>query len=109
MRVSETRTCREPPVFDAEVSRSGAAYELAAEVGVPEIAQALASTGRRVAVVTDETAYGLHPVAVTDSGGHLHITLYAAWRPTHYAVEAIRELATALSAFCATGLRRAPD
>ncbi len=88
-------------VFDTEVSRSGAAYELAAEVGVPEIAQALASAGRGVAVVTDEPAYGLHAVAVTGAGGRLGITLYAAWSPTHYAVEAIRELAGALAAFCA--------
>jgi DNA-binding transcriptional LysR family regulator len=92
-------------VFDAEVSRCGAAYELAAEVGVPEIAQALASAGRGVAVVTDEPAYGLHAVAVTGAAGHLHITLYAAWNPTHYAVEAIRELAGALATFSATGLR----
>jgi DNA-binding transcriptional LysR family regulator len=92
-------------VFDAEVGRAGAGDELAAEVGVPEIAQALASAGRGVAVVTDDPAYGLHAVAVTGAGGRLGITLRAAWNPTHYAVEAIRELAEALRTFCAAGLR----
>jgi DNA-binding transcriptional LysR family regulator len=69
-------------VFDAEVGRADAGYELAAEVGVPEIAQALASAGRGVAVVTDEPAYGLHAVAVTGAGGRLSITLHAAWNPS---------------------------
>ena len=87
--------------FDAEVSRSGAPYDLAAEVGVPEIAQALASAGRGVAVVTDEPAYGLHAVAIAGRDGPLVIRLHAAWSPTHYAVDAIREFAEALKTYCA--------
>jgi DNA-binding transcriptional LysR family regulator len=87
--------------FDAEVDRAGVAYELAAEVSVPEIAQALASAGRGVAIVTDEPAYGLRAVAIAREDGRLEIVLRAAWNPTHYAVGAIREFADALTRHCA--------
>ncbi|HKI93150.1 MAG TPA: LysR family transcriptional regulator [Gaiellaceae bacterium] len=87
--------------FDAEVARAGGAYELAAVVSMPEIAQALASAGDGVAVLTDEPAYGLHAVAIAGNDGPLHITLRASWNPTSYAVDAIRDFAQALSVFCA--------
>lgn len=89
-------------VFDAEVSRSAASYELAAEVGVSEIAQALAAAGRGVAVLTDEPAYGLHAVPVTGAEGPLRIRLHAAWTSTHYAAGAIREFAAALAAYASS-------
>jgi DNA-binding transcriptional LysR family regulator len=88
-------------VFDAEVERRGSSYELAAEVGVPGIAQALAAAGRGVAVVTDEPAYGLHAVDVRGADGPLQIILRAVWNPTHYAASTIREFASALAAYAA--------
>jgi DNA-binding transcriptional LysR family regulator len=87
-------------VFEAEVSRAQAGYELAEEVGVPGIAQALAAAGRGVAVLSDEPAYGLHAVPVVGAAGPLRIILHATWNPTHYAVEPIREFAEALAAYC---------
>jgi DNA-binding transcriptional LysR family regulator len=89
-------------VFDAEVERQGSSYQLAAEVSVSGIAQALAAAGRGVAVLTDEPAYGLHAVDVLGAGGLLHITLRAVWNPTHYAASTIREFADALAAFAAS-------
>ena len=88
-------------VFDAEVSRSGAAYELAAEVGVSEIAQALAVAGRGIAVLTDDPAYGLRAVPVHGAEGSLHISLHAAWSPSHYAAGPIADFAEALGAYAA--------
>lgn len=88
-------------VFDAEMSRTGSSYELATEVGVAEIAQALAAAGRGVAVVTDEPAYGLHAVRVRGGDGLLRIRLHAAWPATHYGAAAIREFAETLAAWAA--------
>jgi LysR family transcriptional regulator, benzoate and cis,cis-muconate-responsive activator of ben and cat genes len=90
-------------VFDSEVGGSPAAYELAAEVSVPEIGQALAAAGRGVAVLTDEPAYGLHAVPIAGRDGPLHITLAAAWNPTNYAASTIRAFADALTIFCRDG------
>lgn len=91
--------------FDAAVAASGSAYSLAAEVGVPEIAQALAAAGHGVAIVTDDPAYGLHAVAVGAADAPLSIALRAAWNPQSYAVESIRDFARALSDFCARDSR----
>jgi DNA-binding transcriptional LysR family regulator len=68
---------------------------------VSKIAQALATAGRGVAVLTDEPAYALHPVEIVGRGGSLQIRLHAAWNPSHYAVESIRSLVEALAAFAA--------
>ena len=88
-------------VFDAAVEPLGVSYELAAEVGVSKIAQALAAAGRGVAVLTDEPAYALHPVEIVGRGGSLQIRLHAAWNPSHYAAGSIRSLVEALAAFAA--------
>jgi DNA-binding transcriptional LysR family regulator len=87
--------------FDAEVSRAGGAFQVAAEVSLPEIAQALAAAGDGVAVVTDDSAYGLHALAIRGDDGPLRIKLRASWNPTSYAVDAIRAFAEELRGFCA--------
>jgi len=86
--------------FDAHVERAGGAFELVAEVSMPEIAQALAAAGDGVAVVTDDPAYGLRALRIAGRDGPLRITLRASWHPTSYAVDAIRDFARALKAFC---------
>ena len=68
---------------------------------MPEIAQALASAGRGVAVVTDDPAYGLHPVAIVGEDGPLRIRLHAAWSRTHSQSARSARLAEALRAYCA--------
>ena len=85
--------------FDAEVGRARTSYEPAVEVGVSEIAQALAAAGRGVAVVTAEPAYGLRAVRVAGADGPLAIRLHAAWSPSHYAATQIREFSAALAAY----------
>lgn len=90
--------------FDAEMDRAAVSYSLAAEVGVSEIAQALAAAGRGVAVLTDEPAYGLHALRVNGADGPLQIRLHAVWNATHYAAAPIRTFAEALMRYCATTL-----
>lgn len=84
-------------VFENEVQRIGGSYRTAAEVGVPEVAQAMAASGIGVAVLTDDPAYGLRKLYIDGEAGPLHITLHAVWDPMHYAAAAIREFATALA------------
>jgi DNA-binding transcriptional LysR family regulator len=90
-------------VFEDEVRRAHASYRMAAEVGVPGIAQALSASGIGVAILTDDPAYDLRKLLIDGADGPLHISLHAAWDPTHYAADAIREFVTALTAHTATG------
>jgi DNA-binding transcriptional LysR family regulator len=85
-------------VFEDEVRRTNGSYRATAEVGVPGIAQAMAASGIGVAILTDDPAYDLRKLAIDGSDGPLHITLHAAWDPTHYAAVAIREFVAAFTA-----------
>jgi DNA-binding transcriptional LysR family regulator len=87
--------------FEAEVAHAGGSYDLASEVGLSEIAQALAAAGRGVAVVTDDPAYGLRALPIAAHDGVLQIRLHAAWNATHYAAPAISEFAESLAVWCA--------
>ena len=88
-------------VFEDEVRRVHGSYRVVAEVGVPGIAQAMAASGIGVAVLTDDPAYDLRKLTIDGTDGPLHITLHAAWDPTHYAATAIREFVTAFTAHTA--------
>ena len=68
---------------------------------MPGVAQAMAAAGLGVAVLTDDPAYDLRKLYIDGSDGPLHITLHAAWDPTHYAAAAIREFVTAFTAHTA--------
>ncbi len=97
-------------VFEDEVRRSHDSYRIAAEVGVPGIGQALAASGTGVAILTDDPAYELRKLLIDGIDGPLHISLYAAWDPTHYAAEAIREFVAAFTAHtAAAGTDGLPD
>jgi len=84
-------------VFEDEVRRIHGSYRVAAEVGVPGIAQAMAASGIGVAVLTDDPAYELRRLYIDGSDGPLHISLHAVWDPTHYSVAAIREFVAAFT------------
>ncbi|GGU37891.1 LysR family transcriptional regulator [Nocardioides albus] len=64
-----------------------------------EVAQAVASAGRGVAVVSDDPRYGLVPLRIIAAAGPLCIRLYAAWSDQHYASEVLAGLALRLRAF----------
>ena len=88
-------------VFDDEVRRVNGAYRMVGEVGVAEVAQAMSASGIGVAILTDDPAYELRKLYIDGRDGPLHITLHAAWDPTHYAAATIREFAAALAAHTA--------
>lgn len=88
-------------IFDQAAGRLNASPHVAAEVSLPAVGQALAAGGAGVAVVTDDPAYGLRALAIDGPDGQLRIQLRAAWSPTSYAVDAIREFAEALRRWCA--------
>jgi len=96
-------------VFEDEVRRTHDSYRMAAEAGVPGIAQALAASGIGVAILTDDPAYDLRKLTIDGTDGPLHISLHAVWDPTHYSAAAIREFATALTEHTAGAADRLPD
>jgi DNA-binding transcriptional LysR family regulator len=79
---------------------SRSCFHIAFETSSPQVAQALAAAGHGVAVVSDDPRYDLHPLGITTPDGPLHIDLYAAWDPAHYAVDVIASFADRLSRFC---------
>ena len=88
-------------LFDQAVASAGFRYRIAFETNVPQVAQALAASGRGVAIVTDDPRYGLVPLAIRLADGtRLRIPLVAAWDPTHYAAGAIGPWVDELAEFC---------
>jgi hypothetical protein len=82
-------------LLDAAVAEAGTSYGVAATTDVPQIAQALAASGRGVAVVSDDARYGLVGLRIHTgraSRGELRVPLFAAWDESHYAAEAITDL-----------------
>ena len=86
-------------IFDDAVAEAGLSYAVAAETDVPQIAQAMAASGRGIAVVTDDRRYGLRPLFIETSGGRLTLTMFAAWDRDHYATDIISGLVDDLAAF----------
>ncbi len=88
-------------LFDQATAAAGLRYRIAFETNVPQVAQALAASGRGVAIVSDDPRYGLVPIAIRLADGtRLRIPLVAAWDPTHYAAGAIGPWVERLAAFC---------
>jgi DNA-binding transcriptional LysR family regulator len=96
-------------VFDNAIAEAGLAYDIAAEANVGHVAQAMAVSGHGVAVVTDDRRYGLKPVFIDTTAGRLMLPLFAAWNPSHYAVDAIEALVDDLATYAQTryGSRKA--
>lgn len=64
-----------------------------------DVAQAVASSGRGVAVVTDRARYGLNPLPIVGESGPLTVRLHAAWNPQHHSVPMLETLAKRLREF----------
>lgn len=96
-----TFTARE--ALDANTARRGLSYSAATvEAANGTIAQALAASGRGIAVVSDDSRFGLCPIAIdTGEGQLLRIRLWAAWDPRGVAAAAIGEVADGLAAWVA--------
>lgn len=87
--------------LDAAMSDAGLSFGIAAETNVPQVAQALAAAGRGVAVVSDDSRYGLHGLRIRPARGplELRVPLYAAWDPHHYAASVIDDLVRDLAGY----------
>lgn len=96
----QTRDFHPRRALDQAVTAARLAYGTLHEFGDAEVAQAVAASGRGIAVVSDDTRFGLHPLGIDGPHGPIHISLYAAWEPSHHGAATIRALATRLAAFC---------
>lgn len=93
-------------VLSRSFAREGLAPERIQEVTSPEAAQALAASGRGVAVLTNDPRYGLIPRRVVDAGGAvLTLPLYAAWNAGHHGADELADVASRLQRFCAEQYR----
>lgn len=94
-----TFTARE--ALDAAVAAGGTAYPSLVEAGNGTIAQALAASGRGVAVVSDDPRFDLVPIAVESRGRRLAVRLVAAWDPRTVAAATVADVAERLTAWVA--------
>lgn len=103
-----------PPAFtarealDAAVTASGASYAGFVEAANGTIAQALAASGRGVAVVSDDPRFDLLPVAVDLGAGLLSVRLVAAWDGSSAGAASLERLARRLGAWVAERYGPAP-
>lgn len=81
----------------------GLSYQVAHNVTVPHVAQALAASGRGVAILSDDPRFGLHPVRIVDEGGLVTVAMYASWDRSHYAADIIERCALRLQRYCLEG------
>lgn len=86
--------------LDSAVATGRLAYTKLHEFGSPEVAQAVAASGRGIAVVSDDPRFDLVPLAIDGPTGPVGISLYAAWSPSHHGAATIGRLAARLASFC---------
>ncbi|MBB6627602.1 LysR family transcriptional regulator [Nocardioides sp. KIGAM211] len=75
--------------LDHAVAAQGRSYASFLEATNGTVAQALAASGRGVAVVSDDRRFDLHPLAIKHGEEALRFRLYVAWRPDSVAVSTI--------------------
>ncbi|MBI2243908.1 MAG: LysR family transcriptional regulator substrate-binding protein, partial [Nocardioides sp.] len=97
--VPTTFSARE--ALDTAVATQGTSYSTLVEAANGTIAQALAATGRGVAVVSDDPRFDLTPIAVDVADDVLGFRLVAAWDPRAPAAESLARLAGRLGAWIA--------
>ncbi|WP_306207091.1 LysR family transcriptional regulator [Actinoplanes sp. RD1] len=95
-----TRDYHPRQALDRAAETARLAYAEVHEFTSAEVAQAVAASGRGIAVVSDDTRFGLRPLGVTGPAGAVRISLWAAWQPGHFAAPALRALAERLVHFC---------
>lgn len=80
--------------------RAGVAPLEVVECSSPQVALALAASGRGVAVLSDDPRFDLTPTVVLDGDRPLLLTLFAAWNPAHHAAAELARMAARLAEFC---------
>lgn len=79
---------------------SGLACNVAQDVSLPQMAQALAAAGHGVAVLSDDPRYDLHPLLITAQDGPMTVPLHASWDPSHYATAQLHDCIHRLRSYC---------
>ena len=80
-------TTRSRRLLDESLVEAGVAPHELLECSDPQVAQALAAAGRGVAVLSDDPRFDLVPLRIRTAGGHLTLTLHAAWDGRHHAAD----------------------
>lgn len=75
-------------------------YDRLVECESPQVAQALAAARRGVAVVSDDSRFGLHQMMVRGRSGVLRIALHDEWSHGHFAANTIQALFGRISDYC---------
>ncbi|GAB2990028.1 LysR family transcriptional regulator [Amycolatopsis acidiphila] len=86
-------------ILQEALTAAGLATPELVECGNAQVAQALAAAGRGVAVVSDDSRFGLHGLRIDGAAAALRISLFAAWAPSHHAAGSLAALAQRLRAF----------
>lgn len=86
--------------LDQALVRAGVAPVEVVECSSPQVALALAASGRGVAVLSDDPRFDLSPTMVLDGGRPLRLTLFAAWHRGHHAAPELARVAARLADFC---------
>ncbi len=102
--VPATFTARE--ALDTAVAARGEAQSLLVEAANGTIAQALAATGRGVAVVSDDPRFDLVPIGVAIGHDELCIRLVAGWDSRSVAVTEVESIAARLGEWTREHYRR---
>jgi hypothetical protein len=85
--------------METAVAASAGTYASLLEAADGTVAQALAASGRGIAVLTDDPRFGLVPLAVDTGDRPLSIRLLAVWDGRHPAAETIGDFAQRLGVF----------
>lgn len=105
------RGYRARQILDEALLKAGLATPDRVECSTPQVAQALAAAGRGIAIVSDDSRFGLHPLLIEGADGILTLRLVAAWRLDHHAAGTIEALARRLERYVRTqydGARPSP-
>ncbi len=94
-------------VFDQAVATAGLKYHAVGESGLSAVAQTLAAGGAGIAIVSDDSRYGLHSMTIESAGETLSIPIVAAWEASHFAAPMIEAWARSLAGYTAVRYRDA--
>ncbi|MHB8891657.1 MAG: LysR family transcriptional regulator substrate-binding protein, partial [Candidatus Limnocylindrales bacterium] len=86
-------------VFDQAVATAGLKYHAVGETDLSAVAQTLAVGGQGVAIVSDDSRYGLHSIFIDVGGDTLSIPIVAAWEASHFAAPMIEAWARSLAEY----------
>ncbi|MGB3256903.1 MAG: LysR family transcriptional regulator [Ornithinimicrobium sp.] len=86
-------------ILDAAMASAALSYRSVKEFSSSQVAQAVAASGRGIAVVSDDSRFGLHGLRIGIPTGSLRLNLYAVWNPRHHAAQTLAEFARSLSTY----------